>query len=71
MSLIRATVGRAKSTKFVSYIPPTAVVKLLQHSGLGSNTEMGFHPRNDLHQCEKVRLFVWIFGFVSKIVCVV
>ena len=39
------------STKFVSYIPPTAVVKLLQHSGLGSNTGMGFHPRNDLHQC--------------------
>ena len=37
-------------TKFVSYIPPTAVVKLLQHSGLGSNTGMGFHPRNDLHQ---------------------
>ena len=37
--------------KFVSYIPPTAVVKLLQHSGLGSNTGMGFHPKNDLHQC--------------------
>ena len=55
-------------TKFVSYIPPTAVVKLLQHSGLGSNTGMGFHPRNDLHQCKKVRLFIWIFGFVSKTV---
>ena len=49
--LIRATVGSAESTKFVSYIPPTAVVKLLQHSGLGSKTGMGFHPKNDLHQC--------------------
>ena len=41
----------AESTKFVSYVPPTAVVKLLQHSGLGSNTGMGFHPMNDSHQC--------------------
>ena len=55
-----------ESTKFISYIPPTAVVELLQYSGLGSNTGMG--PRNDLHQCEKVRLFVWIFGFDSKTV---
>ena len=55
------------STKFVSYVPPTAVVKLLRHSGLGSNTGMGFHPMNDLHQCFKtVRLFVWISRFVSK-----
>ena len=53
--------------KIVSYVPPTAVVKLLQHSGLGSNTGMGFHPMNDLHQCLKmVRPFVWICGFVSK-----
>ena len=37
--------------KFVSYVPPTAVVKLLQHRGLGSNTGMGFHSMNDLHQC--------------------
>ena len=37
--------------KFVSYVPPTAVVKLLQHSGLGSNMGMGFHPMNDSHQC--------------------
>ena len=45
----------------VSYVPPTAVVKLLQYSGLGSNTGMGFHPINDLHQCLKmVRL---LFGF--------
>ena len=49
-----------------SYVPPTAVVKLLQHSGLGSNTGMGFHPMNDVHQCLKmVRLLFWIFGFVS------
>ena len=39
-----------ESTKFVSYVPPTAVVKLLQHSGLGSNTGMGFHPMNYSHQ---------------------
>ena len=53
--------------KFVSYVPPTTVVKLLQHSGLGSNTGMGFHPMNDLLQCLKlVRPFVWICGFVSK-----
>ena len=52
---------------FVSFVPPTAVVKLLQYSGLGSNTRMGFHPTNDLHQCLKmVRLFVWIFGFCLK-----
>ena len=35
---------------FVSYVPSTAVVKLLQHSGLGSNTGMGFHPMNVVHQ---------------------
>ena len=35
--------------KFVSYIPPTVVVKLLQYSGLGLNTGMGFHPTNELH----------------------
>ena len=29
--------------------PPTAVVKILQYSGLGSNTGMGFHPTNDLY----------------------
>ena len=39
-----------KSTKFVSYIPPTAVVKLLQYSGLGSNTGMGFLRTNDLSE---------------------
>ena len=66
--MIRATVGWPESTKFISYIPPTAVVELLQYSGLGSNTGMGFHPRNDLYKCEKVRLSIWIFGFVSKTV---
>ena len=36
--------------KFVSYTPPTAVVKLLQYSGLGSNTRMGFLYTNDLSE---------------------
>ena len=50
-----------ESTILVSNVPPTAVVKLMQYSGLGSNTGMGFHPTNDLHQCLKmVRL---LFGF--------
>ena len=39
-------------------VPPTSVVKLLQYSGLGSNTGMGFHPKNDLHKCKKVRLSI-------------
>ena len=39
-----------ESTKFVSVVPPTAVVKLLQHSGLGSNTGMGFLRTNDLSE---------------------
>ena len=39
-----------ESTKFVSYIPPTAVVKLLQYNGLGSNTGMGFLRTNDLSE---------------------
>ena len=47
--MIRVTVGLAESTIFVSYVPPTAVVKLLQYSSLGSNTGMSFHPTNDLH----------------------
>ena len=42
--------GDPESTKFVSYIPPTAVVKLLQYSGLGSNTGMGFLRTNDLSE---------------------
>ena len=39
-----------ESTKFVYVVPPTAVVKLLQHSGLGSNTGMGFLRTNDLSE---------------------
>ena len=39
-----------ESTKFVSVVPPTAVVKLLQHSGLGSNTGMSFLRTNDLSE---------------------
>ena len=49
----------------VSYVPPTTIVKLLQHSDLELNTGMGFHPTNDLHQCVKmVRL---LFGFVNLV----
>ena len=56
-----------ESTIFVSYVPPTTVVKLLQHSGLGSNTGMGLHPTNDLHQCEKmVRLLFGFSNFVKN-----
>ena len=36
-----------------SYFPPTAVVKLLQYNGLGSNTGMGFHPTNDSYHDSK------------------
>ena len=57
--------GDRNKQKFVSYVPPTAVVKLLQYSGLGSNTGIGFHPTNDSHQCLKmVRLF---FGFLDLV----
>ena len=57
--------GDSESTIIVSLVPPTAVVKLLQHSGLGSNTGMGFHPTNDSHQCLKmVRL---LFGFLDLV----
>ena len=45
--------GRVIQQKIVSNTPPTAVVKLLQYSGLGSNTGMGFHPTNDSHECLK------------------
>ena len=36
--------------QFVSLVPPTTVVKLLQYSGLGSNTGMGFLRTNDLSE---------------------
>ena len=39
-----------ESTIFVSLVPPTAVVKLLQYSGIGSNTGMGFLRTNDLSE---------------------
>ena len=56
--------GERNQQYFVSYVPLTAVVKLLQYSGLGSNTGMGFHPTNDLHRClENGAAFVWICGF--------
>ena len=32
--------------------PPTVVVKLLQYSGLGSNTGMGFLHTNDLSEVQ-------------------
>ena len=48
--------GDPESTKFVSYIPPTAVVKLLQYSGLGSNTGMGFFRTNDLSEVKNGEL---------------
>ena len=64
--LIRVGILQAESTKFVSYIPPTAVFKLLQHSGLGSNTGMGFHSRNDLHQCENGEAFNLDFWICFK-----
>ena len=50
----------------ISYTPATAVVKLLQYSGLGSITGMGFRPRNDLHKCKKVRLSIWTFWICFK-----
>ena len=51
--------------KFVSYVPPTSLVKLLQYSGLGSNTGMGFHPMNDSHYCLKVVKL--LFGFLDLV----
>ena len=42
---------------------------LLQYSGLGSDTGIGFHPKNDLHKCTKVRLSIWTLWIcVSKTV---
>ena len=45
--------------------PPTAVVKLLQYSGLGSNTGMGFLGTNDLSEV-KIGEFGWNFKVVIK-----
>ena len=48
-------------------------MKLLQHSGLGSNTGMGFHPMNDVHQCvendEAFILDLWICFKTVRVVC--
>ena len=27
---------------------------------------MGFHPKNDLHKCKKVRLSIWTFWICFK-----
>ena len=45
-----------------SYVPPTAVVKLLQYSGLGSNTGMGFlHEMRSAVELKMVFLFgIWV-----------
>ena len=40
--MIRATVGVPESIIFVSYIPPTAVAKLLQYSGTRVELRDGF-----------------------------
>ena len=42
--------GDLNQQKFVSYVPPTAVVKLLQYSSLWLNTGMGFLRTNDLSE---------------------
>ena len=54
-----------ESTKFVFVAPPTAVVKLLQHSGLGSNTGMGFLRTNDLSEIKTGELNL-DFGVLLK-----
>ena len=43
--------------------PPTAVVKLLQYSSLGSNTRMSFLPTNDLSEVKNDE-----FGLDFKVV---
>ena len=44
-------------------LPPTAVVKLLQYSGLGSNTGMSFLRTNDLSEVKNGE-----FGLDFKVV---
>ena len=48
--------GDPESKKIISYIPPTSVVKLMQYSGLGSNTGMGFLRTNDLSEAKNGEL---------------
>ena len=45
--------------------PPTAVVKLLQYSGLGSNTGMGFLRTNDLSEVKNGELNLDFKGWVK------
>ena len=45
-----------ESTKFISYIPPTSVVKLMQYSGLGTNTGMSFLCTKDLSEIKNGEL---------------
>ena len=47
--LIRATVGLPNQQNLYPKAPTAAVAKLLQYSGLGSNSGMGFLRVNDLH----------------------
>ena len=47
--LICATVG-CQNQQYLYHKAPTAVAKLLQYSGLGSNTGMGFLRTNDLSE---------------------
>ena len=46
MLLICATV-RMRNQQNLYFKAPTAVAKLLQYRGLGSNSGMGFHRTND------------------------
>ena len=46
-------------------LPPTVVVKLLQYSGLGSNTGIGFHHTNDLSEVKNGELNL-DFGVLVK-----
>ena len=46
--------------------PPTAVVKLLQYSGLGSNTGMGFLRTNDLSEVKTGELNLDFGVWVKK-----
>ena len=48
-------------------LPPTAVVKLLQYNGLGSNTGMGFLRTNDLSEVKNCE-FCLDFKVVIKTV---
>ena len=57
--LIRATVGMRNQQNLYPKAP-TIVAKLLQYSGLGSNTGMGFLCTNDLLLSSKMVNSIWI-----------